>query len=87
LVALKPSGRVNIHVERVRQELSIEATEYVVSFALLLLLALLTTPMRLLSAPLPELLLTLSLMLVVWVPGEVEVLNLTHIQKKYYKFI
>jgi hypothetical protein len=35
------------------------------------LLASITTTMLLLAAPLPRLLLTLSLMLVVWVPGEV----------------
>ena len=86
MVALKPSGGFNIHVERIRQQLSIEATEYVVSFALLLLLASLATRMLLLAVPLPELLLTLSLMLVVWVPGEVEVLNLTH-TKQYNKYI
>jgi len=80
LIALKLSGRLNIHVEGVRQKLGIEATEYVVSlahlsFVFLTTLATVLSAMLLLAAVLLVLLVTLSLMLVLWVTSEVEVLN------------
>jgi hypothetical protein len=93
IVALKPSAHVEIHVESVRQKLSIEATEYIVAWALLLLATLTTLAtallltLLLLAAALLVLLVPLSPKFVLRIPSKEEALYNPRRNQAYHQYI